>query len=80
MRGSDESAVIAIVIPCYQQAVEDGADIVVNVDGDGQMDSTLIPLFVAEIAECRADYVKGNRFSAMSLPTEPPIFPISQCS
>ncbi len=52
----------AAVITGYRQALEDGADIIVKVDGDGQMDPALIPLFVAEIAEGRADYVKGNRF------------------
>jgi glycosyltransferase involved in cell wall biosynthesis len=55
----------AAVMTGYSQAVEDGADIVVKVDGDGQMDPALIPLFVAEIAEGRADYVKGNRFYSL---------------
>ena len=46
----------------YQQAVTDGAEIVVKVDGDGQMNPALIPRFVAPIASGRADYTKGNRF------------------
>jgi len=56
----------AAMITGYQQAIKDGADIVVKVDGDGQMDPVLIPLFVAEIAEGRADYVKGNRFYSLT--------------
>lgn len=55
----------AAVMTGYKQAIEDGVDIVVKVDGDGQMDPSLIPLFVAEIAEGRADYVKGNRFYSL---------------
>ncbi|WP_338084045.1 glycosyltransferase family 2 protein [Cupriavidus necator] len=46
----------------YRAAVEDGADVVVKVDGDGQMDPTLIGQFVAPIIAGEADYTKGNRF------------------
>jgi dolichol-phosphate mannosyltransferase len=46
----------------YARAIADGADIIVKVDGDGQMDPALIPRLIAPIAEGRADYVKGNRF------------------
>jgi hypothetical protein len=50
------------VISGYQAAVKDGIDIVVKIDGDGQMDPKLIPNFVAPIIEGKADYTKGNRF------------------
>lgn len=46
----------------YRQALADGMDIVVKVDGDGQMDPRLIPYFVRPIQQGRADYTKGNRF------------------
>jgi len=46
----------------YRQALLDGADIVVKVDGDGQMDTKLIPLFCGPILDGMADYTKGNRF------------------
>lgn len=46
----------------YRAALEAGADVVVKVDGDGQMDPALLPLFVAPIVEGKADYAKGNRF------------------
>jgi dolichol-phosphate mannosyltransferase len=52
----------AAMITGYQQAILDGIDIVVKVDGDGQMDPAMIPLFISEIADGHADYVKGNRF------------------
>lgn len=46
----------------YMQALAEGAEIVVKVDGDGQMDPALIPRLVAPILRGEADYVKGNRF------------------
>ena len=46
----------------FARAAEDGADILVKIDGDGQMDPRLLPLFVESIAKGRADYAKGNRF------------------
>jgi glycosyltransferase involved in cell wall biosynthesis len=46
----------------YRAAMSHGADIVVKIDGDGQMDPSLIPLFIEPIALERADYTKGNRF------------------
>lgn len=45
-----------------RQAVADGADVVIKVDGDGQMDPRLIPLFAAPVLSGDADYAKGNRF------------------
>jgi dolichol-phosphate mannosyltransferase len=45
-----------------RQAVADGAEVILKIDGDGQMDPALIPRFVRPILEGRADYAKGNRF------------------
>src|SRR6185437_2743178 len=39
-----------------------GADIVVKLDGDGQMDPMEIERLVTPIIAGRADYTKGNRF------------------
>lgn len=50
------------VMQGYKRAVDDGMDIVVKIDGDGQMDPQLIDDFVAPIAAGEADYTKGNRF------------------
>lgn len=50
------------VITAYQQAMMDRMGIVVKVDGDGQMDPRLLPMFVEPILHGRADYTKGNRF------------------
>lgn len=50
------------IVTAYKAAVEDGMDIVVKIDGDGQMDPALLPLFVRPLLQGRADYTKGNRF------------------
>ncbi|KTD82767.1 glycosyltransferase family 2 protein [Legionella waltersii] len=47
----------------YAEAILEGADILVKIDGDNQMDPKLIPVFVAPILAGDADYAKGNRFS-----------------
>jgi len=46
----------------YGAAIRDNMDIIVKVDGDGQMDPELIPKFVSPILSGKADYTKGNRF------------------
>lgn len=50
------------VMAGYRQGLEDGMDIFVKIDGDGQMDPQLLPKFVAPIVQGEADYTKGNRF------------------
>lgn len=50
------------VMTGYRAAVADGFDVIVKVDGDGQMDPRLIGGFVAPILRGDADYTKGNRF------------------
>ena len=50
------------VMSGYRAAIEEGVDIIVKVDGDGQMDPSLIPYFVEPIISGNADYTKGNRF------------------
>lgn len=50
------------VMTGYRAAIDEGADIIVKVDGDGQMDASLISNFVEPILAGEADYTKGNRF------------------
>jgi dolichol-phosphate mannosyltransferase len=50
------------VMTGYRAAIENGADVIVKIDGDGQMDPTLILSFVTPILNGEADYTKGNRF------------------
>jgi dolichol-phosphate mannosyltransferase len=46
----------------FRKALELAADIVVKVDGDGQMDPAEMPRLVAPIVAGQADVTKGNRF------------------
>lgn len=61
--GGENMGVGGAVKKGYRKAMELGAAVAVKVDGDGQMDPTLIPLFVKPILSGRADYTKGNRFT-----------------
>jgi len=62
------------VISGYDFAIENECEIVIKVDGDGQMNPTLIPLLLEPILSGKADYVKGNRFySIESIKTMPKI-------
>jgi dolichol-phosphate mannosyltransferase len=53
------------VLHGYRAALEAGADVVVKVDGDGQMDPALIPDIARPVLMGRADYAKGNRFHSV---------------
>lgn len=46
----------------FARALELGADIVVKMDGDGQMDPAHLPALLAGLTESEVDYAKGNRF------------------
>lgn len=46
----------------YAKALELNADIVIKMDGDGQMDPAYIPALVKPLLANRADFTKGNRF------------------
>lgn len=50
------------VITGYRAALADDATVLVKMDGDGQMDPSLVPAFVAPLLAGEADYTKGNRF------------------
>ncbi len=50
----------------YLEALQRGADIVVKLDGDGQMKTEYIENLVAPIMAGQAEYAKGNRFQDWS--------------
>lgn len=56
----------------YRASIEAGADVIVKIDGDGQMDPAAIKTLVRPVISGRADYAKGNRFydigGVMSMP------------
>lgn len=62
IRNPENRGVGGAVMAGYQVAIADQMDIIVKIDGDGQMDAGLIANFVAPILDGRADYTKGNRF------------------
>lgn len=62
LRHAQNQGVGGAVMTGYQAALQEGMDIIVKVDGDGQMPPALIPHFVAPLLAGEADYAKGNRF------------------
>ena len=46
----------------FKKALELGAEIVIKLDGDGQMDPQYIPALITPLIAGEADYAKGNRF------------------
>ena len=46
----------------YRHALDAGMDIVIKIDGDGQMDATKISTLIKPLIQDVADYTKGNRF------------------
>jgi dolichol-phosphate mannosyltransferase len=49
----------------FKAALQQNADIVVKIDGDGQMDPSMLPRLVGPIVKGQADYTKGNRFFSL---------------
>jgi len=66
IRNEKNLGVGGAVMRGYAAAMEAGADILVKLDGDGQMPPELIERFIAPIASGGADYSKGNRFYDLS--------------
>ena len=57
----------------YRRACELDIDIIVKLDGDGQMDPSLIPNLIKPIKDGKSDYCKGNRFERIDKITAMPI-------
>ena len=57
----------------FTKALELEADIIIKIDGDGQMDPQLIPQFVWPIIADHADLTKGNRFAHLSCMRQIPL-------
>lgn len=67
LRHQENRGVGGALVTGYRAALADGAEIIVKVDGDGQMDPAFIQTLVRPIIAGRADYAKGNRFYDLEL-------------
>ena len=71
---TENQGVGGAVITGYKKALELGCDIVIKMDGDGQMDPKYLQNFINPLIRDKADYTKGNRFKHFrSLKTMPKI-------
>jgi glycosyltransferase involved in cell wall biosynthesis len=62
LRHSTNKGVGGAMATGFRAALEQGADLIVKCDGDGQMDPRNIEILVRPLLEGRADYAKGCRF------------------
>ncbi|USZ78246.1 glycosyltransferase family 2 protein (plasmid) [Halorussus vallis] len=58
----------------YLRAREEGVDVTVTIDADGQMDPGIMPRFLDPIVAGEADYTKGNRLANPAYREEMPRF------
>lgn len=65
VRHAANKGVGGAVMTGYRAALEAGAEIVVKIDGDGQMDPALLPVIAGPVIDGAADYAKGNRFHSI---------------
>ena len=73
IRRAHNGGVGAATMTGMAAAAADGADILVKIDGDGQMDPALIPSLVRPLLRAEADYAKGTRFFAPEYLVDMPV-------
>src|SRR6266545_2562617 len=72
--GVDEIEVIVVNDGSTDRTMRRGADVIVNIDGDGQFDPADIAKLVQPILDGEADFVTCSRFSDPALrPTMPAV-------
>jgi glycosyltransferase involved in cell wall biosynthesis len=57
----------------FRKALELDSQVVVKIDGDGQMDVKYLPNLIVPLLEGKADYTKGNRFRDFQALTRMPL-------
>jgi len=72
LRTSENLGVGGAVMCGYIAAIKENAKIIVKIDGDGQMNPSLISDFIEPILNGHADYTKGNRFWSLEKISEMP--------
>ena len=65
VRNKANEGVGGAMIAGYREALKTDAEVIVKVDGDGQMDTSRIKNLIAPIVRGQADYAKGNRFDSL---------------
>ncbi len=73
LRHTGNRGVAAAMVTGLRCALERGADVIVKMDGDGQMDPAFLPALLAPILAGEADLTKGNRFLRRRLPRRMPL-------
>ena len=62
IRHAQNQGVGGAMLTGFKKALELGAQVIVKIDGDHQMDPAYIPALITPLLEGQADYAKGNRF------------------
>jgi len=62
LRHKENQGVGGATITGFKRAVADGAEVIIKMDGDGQMDPAMLPVLIDVVQSGQADYAKGNRF------------------
>lgn len=62
IRHNKNTGVGTATLDGYYKAVKLGAEVIIKMDSDDQMDPLYIPQLIQPILDCEADYTKGNRF------------------
>ncbi len=71
---SENKGVGGATLAGYRRAIDDEMDVIVKLDGDGQMNPEELHKLVRPIVSGQADYTKGNRFhSVESVSTMPKV-------
>lgn len=66
IRHSKNQGVGGAMISGFHKALDLGAQIIVKLDSDGQMDPAYIPALITPLIQGKTDYSKGNRFRDFS--------------
>lgn len=74
VRHKHNQGVGGVMVSGFRKALELEAQIIIKVDGDGQMDLSHIPILIIPLIQGKADYAKGNRFrDFVALRKMPPV-------